>query len=276
MLRLIWVEVSKRRAAILGWGIGLAAYAALILAIAPELADQFSALDLGSLAIYQAMGVTGQIDSVVSLLSLYLPFMGLMAGIYAMIAGVNALAGEEEKGTLENVLAMPLPRWKVVVAKAVAISLALALVLLLTFAGFALVYLAVESQLDSDVTLVDLLVASAEAWPICFAFAMSGMLLGAYLPRRSIALLVGFVLLAAAYFINNLAGITEALEPVQTFSVFNYYSGGSVLTDGVVVEDVLLLVAVGFVALLLTLIAFQRRDVTVGQWPWQRRRVSQS
>jgi hypothetical protein len=41
------------------------------------------------------------------------------------------------------------------------------------------------------------------------------------------------------------------------------------------VNNSLVLVGIGLVALLLALISFQRRDITVGQWPWQRRRAPQ-
>ncbi len=275
MFRLFWVELVKRRVAIFGWGLGLAAYGAMVTAIAPELASQLGAIDLQSIAIYAAMGITTNIDSALSMLSMYIPFMGLMAAAYALIAGVNALAGEEENGTLENVLAMPLRRRRIVIAKAWALAVAVALVLFIAFLGYAVAFLAIQDQLESSITLEKLLLGSLEPWPLCFAFAMLGMLLGAFLPRRMHALMIGLIILIAAYFINNLAAISPSLETLQPFSPFYYYGAGAALTDSPDVNNILILLGIGLGALLLALISFQRRDVTVGQWPWQRRRAPQ-
>ena len=275
MFNLFWVELTKRRTAIIGWGLGLFAYAAMIMALAPELTAQFSMFDLESISIYAAMGITGAIDSVSSLLSMYIPFMGLMTAVYALITGANALAGDEESGTLENMLALPLPRHRIVIAKALAVSVALAIILFIAFLGYAIAFLTIQSQLDSPLTLNDLFLGTMEAWPLCFAFAMLGMLFGAFLPRRMHALTLGLVVLIASYFINNLANIIDVLESIRPIALFHYYSGGAVLNEGVVVGDMLVLVGVGLVALLLTLFSFRRRDVTVGQWPWQRRQIEE-
>ena len=155
----------------------------MVTAIAPELASQLGAIDLQSIAIYAAMGITTNIDSALSMLSMYIPFMGLMAAAYALIAGVNALAGEEKNGTLENVLAMPLRRRRIVIAKAWALAVAVA------SSFHRLSGLRCRISRHSGSTRIvhharKLLLGSLEPWPLCFAFAMLGMLLGAFLPRR--------------------------------------------------------------------------------------------
>jgi ABC-2 type transport system permease protein len=274
MFKLFWVELTKRRTAIIGWGLGLFAYAAMIMALTPELTAQFGMMDLASISIYAAMGITGDFATVSSLLSMYIPFMGLMTAVYALITGTNALSGDEESGTLENMLTLPLPRYRIVIAKALAVSVALAIILFISFLGYAIAFLAIQDQIDSPLTLNDLFLGSMEAWPLCFAFAMLGMLFGAFLPRRIHALMLGLIVLIASYFINNLANIIDMLESIRPIALFHYYSGGAVLTEGIVVNDMLVLVGVGLVALLLTLLSFQHRDVTVGQWPWQRRQIA--
>jgi hypothetical protein len=50
-------------------------------------------------------------------------------------------------------------------------------------------------------------------------------------------------------------------------------STGTSLTEGQQTSDMLVLVVVGLVAFALALVFFQRRDITVGAWPWQRGKI---
>jgi hypothetical protein len=74
-----------------------------------------------------------------------------------------------------------------------------------------------------------------------------------------------------SYFGSNLAGTTTALEPLEPFFLFTYldYTASGV-SQGQQAGDVLVLLAIGLVAFVLTLVFFERRKLTVGAWPWQR------
>jgi ABC-2 type transport system permease protein len=43
--------------------------------------------------------------------------------------------------------------------------------------------------------------------------------------------------------------------------------------NGPQTSDVLILLGVSLVAFLLAVVFFQRRDITVGAWPWQRGKI---
>ena len=46
-------------------------------------------------------------------------------------------------------------------------------------------------------------------------------------------------------------------------------------TEGVKASDVMVLLGAAAIFYVLALLSFQRRNVTVGAWPWQRARVGQ-
>ncbi len=133
------------------------------------------------------------------------------------------------------------------------------------------IFLSIESQIETNITAIDLLPPVLGAWPITILFMMISFFLGAYLPRRRTATAVATLVLVASFFANNLAPMVEALEPLQKWSPFHYYNSTSaVFTEGINMEHVLILLGASLFFWLLTMLAFHRRNITVGAWPWQR------
>jgi ABC-2 type transport system permease protein len=100
------------------------------------------------------------------------------------------------------------------------------------------------------------------------------LFLGAYLPSRRHAATVGGLILAASYLLDSLAQITDQLDAVQPLSLNHYFDSRELMTSGLAWQDALVLGGVVAVFLVLALLSFQRRNITVGAWPWQRPRVS--
>jgi ABC-2 type transport system permease protein len=272
VLNLLKHELQSRLGAMLGWGIGLTLFGALYIGFYPEVGEQMA--DLADLSIYVALGMdlgsfAGYIASVV------LQFLPVLLGIYAIITSTDALAGEEDSGHLELLLAMPLERWQIVSAKALAIALAAFVILVIAGAGNALVLNAIKATTPVDITARQLFGAILNGWPITMAFAMLGLFLGAYLPNRRLAALSLTVIFVANFFGKSLTGLVASLEPVRRFSLFHYLNTTvTVFTDGVRPGDVALLLGLAALFFVLALLSFQRRNVTVGAWPWQRPQVA--
>lgn len=271
MFNLLRHELQSRIGAILGWGIGLALFGAMYTSLFPQVSEQMSAL--ADLSIYQAMGVQlgsfeGYIGSTVVL------FAPIILGIYGIITSTGTLAGEEDSGTLELVLAMPLHRWQIVTMKALAIAVATFLILVIAGAGNALVLAQIKRTVAVDVTPWRLFVAVLNGWPITMTFVMIGLFLSAYLPSRRAAALVLTVIFIASYFGENVAGLVTSLEFLKPISLFTYFdTSPSVFQQGVVAGDVLFLLLIAALFFFLALLSFQRRNVTVGAWPWQRAEI---
>jgi len=271
MLRLIWQEVKFRRNAIIGWGLGLCFFPLVYIGIYPSVADEMAGL--ADLEIYQAMGMSlGTFaDWIGSILVLFMP---LIASIYALINGTGTLAGEEEDGRLEMMVTLPLPRWQIVVAKAIALTVATILIFLIVSLVSVIVFQAIESQIETDLVAMDVVTAIMSAWPLVFALGMISMFLAAFSASRRAAAMIATAILIVSYFGDNLANSTSALEPFEPFFLFTYLdSTGRAVAEGQQPGDVLVLLGVGLVAFVLALFFFERRNLTVGNWPWQRARA---
>jgi ABC-2 type transport system permease protein len=94
--------------------------------IYPSLAEQMAAFQARSgytADSTRPLGVTDMTSFEGYVAGTFINFLPLIIGIYALTTGTQALAGEEDRGTLENLAVLPLARWQLVVAKAGAMTL---------------------------------------------------------------------------------------------------------------------------------------------------------
>ena len=275
MLRLLWQELIFRRNSIIGWGLGLCFFPLVYVSIYPsfeaELESMQAFLDL---EIYKAMGITFATfeDWVASTIILFVP---LVAAIFAVINATGTLAGEEADGRLEMVVVLPIPRWQIVTVKAIALTIALLLILLIVGLVSMGVFWAIESQITTVINAGDIMVALLGAYPLTLAMGMISLFLAAFCPSRRVASMIGIAILLISYFGSNLAGMAEPIEPFEPLFLFTYLDiSGNILVNGPEFSDILVLLAVAVVSFGLAVLFFQRRDITVGQWPWQRARAA--
>jgi ABC-2 type transport system permease protein len=257
MVNLLKHELLSRRTAILGWGIGLALFGSMYIAIYPEFSDAMD--DLAGLSIYEAMGIdmTSFAGYMASVTVQYVP---LLLAIYAIIASTGTLAGEEDQGTLELIVAMPLKRWQIVSVKAFTLSVAALGIM--------------KSSVETDVTNGQLFVAVLNSYPITLSVMMMGLFFGTYLPSRRIAAIAITLIFVASYFVRMLASLVDSLDFIKPLSLFHYFdTTPTVFTEGVKASDVAVLMGLAGIFFVLSLFAFQRRNITVGAWPWVRSQV---
>jgi len=273
MLRLIWQELKFRRNAIIGWGLGLLFFPLVYIAIYPSVAEEMAGL--ADLEIYKAMGVNlGTFaDWIGSILVVILP---LVASIFAINNGTGTLAGEEEDGRLELLVTLPLPRWKIISAKALALSISTFIILLVNSTVTLAVFEAIKDQIETDLVGMDVFNAVLSTWPLVFALGMLSMFLAVFCSRRRFASMIAIAYLIISYFGSNLADSTELLEPFEPLFLFTYLDQtGPAILEGQKTGDLLVLVGIGLVSFILAVIFFQKRRLTVGVWPWQRARVEE-
>lgn len=272
MLRLIFQELKFRRNAIIGWSIGLCFFPLVYVGIYPQVAEEM--VGLADLEIYQAMGISlGTFaDWIGSILVLFVP---LVAGIYGILNGTGTLAGEEEDGRLEMIVTLPLPRWQIVTAKAIALAISSLLMFIVVGLVSVLVFTSIEGQIETDLVAGDLFSAVMAGWPLTFAIALIALFLAAFTSRRRIASMIATAYLIVSYFGSSLAASTSAIEPFEPLFLYTYLdSSGSAVQNGQAAGDIFILLMIGLVSFGLAIFFFDRRDLTVGSWPWQRRRTA--
>ncbi len=275
MLRLLLQELRFRRNAIIGWGLGLCFLPVVYVGMYPEFADQMAAFeDLLDMAIYQAMGISmsGFEDYVASTVTNLIP---VILSIYAVMNGTGTLAGEEDDGRLELIVALPIPRWQIITVKAVAIGISLAVILTIVSASGAFTLMAIESQVETAVTPWHMFIGLMDAWPLVMAMAMISLFFGAFSPSRRIASMLSTLVVIVSYFGSNIAGMLDSLKDVQKIFLFYYFEAtADALENGQQSGNVLVILAAMLVAFGLAIFFFQKRDLTVGMWPWQRAKMS--
>lgn len=271
MLNFLRYELANLRGATLGWALAVGMFGCVYVAFYPSLPPEMTQLDLSQIELYQVIGSFNMSTFESYVASTILMFMAVIAVVFGITIGTHALAGEEEDGTLELLVTLPMTRAQVVMVKGIAILLSILMVLVLAGAALALLFIAMRDQIQTDLTPGQMFQVVLNAWPITSAFAMFGLWMGATLPSRKLASAAATGLFLASFLSNNLAGLVEGLAGVEKYSLFHYYNVSvEVFTEGVAASDVLMLVGALLAFWLLAGLAFQRRDLTAAAWPWRR------
>lgn len=271
MFNLFKHELFSRRGSILAWGIGLALFGSMYISVFPSMAEQMEGL--AQIEFYKAMGIdmgsfAGYIASVV------VQIVPVILGVYVITASTGTLAGEEDNGTLELIVAMPLPRRQIVLMKAAALAIVIFLILTILAFGCALTLNFIKATTEVDVTPVQLFVALMAVYPVMLAFFSIGLFLGAFMPNRRLAAAAMTIFYISSFLMKSIAGFVTSLEFIKHLSLFSYANTtASVFTEGIDLGNALFLLVVAAIFLALAIFMFQGRNITVGQWPWQRRQV---
>lgn len=278
MLMFFIHEVKARAGSIMGWGLGMAGFVLLYVGLYPSFVDQVPNFEeLLELPIYQALGITTMTTYSGWVSSTVLNFLPIIVGVFALIAGTATLAGEEEAGTLENIVTLPLARWQIAASKYLAILVILLGILLVTALVAMGVTVWVTTQVEIDVSQSQILVAILAAFPLLSLLAAAALFLGTFLPTRAAANGVSIALLIASYLSNNLFGQIENLERYRFVSPFYYYdSSATAFSEGPAAADILTLSLLALLFFALAALSFERRDLTTHAWFWQRPREAQA
>ncbi|MFA5890546.1 MAG: ABC transporter permease subunit [Actinomycetota bacterium] len=179
--------------------------------------------------------------------------------IYAIGMGTRGLAGEEEAGTLDMLLATPVRRRRIVLDKFVAMAAGTAFLSGLTWVGVALL----GPPFDLHVSLVSLAAAAVDLGLFALGFGAIGMALGAATGSRSLALGASSGLALVAFLIHTLAPSVHLLRPMRKATPLYFFLGHDPLTNGFNLLDLTVLTAIPLAALVFALWFFERRDLAV-------------
>ncbi len=242
----------------LGMG-AMTGYFALLFPTYSKIVDLNSILEkMGPAA--KLMGASlGDASTLVGFLHIELFSMILPALMVVLAAGMASgfTAGEESRGTIDVLLSYPISRRRLVLEKSVALTIACIVsaisVWVFAVAGAA----ASNSPLPSDklaAALVMLVVLG-------LAFGSIALVIAAATGNRGAAIGVAVGLMVVMYLVDALANIVDGLGVIRPLSLFRYYMGNDPLRNGVSLADAGVLAAVAAVFLVLSLIAFDRRDL---------------
>lgn len=253
--------IRDHRRALTVWCAGIGLYAVLLAAIfpsietSPELSKLFESYPEALKTLFGISGdfTTGPGYLDTELFSLMLP---LLAIVLAVGSGARTLAGEEDAGRLELVLAYPVRRRVVVLAKGAAVAVELA-----CFCAAALVALAILDPLVGlDLPAARLVAA---VWAIGLLALFHGWLalaVAALTPSRGLAIGVPAAIGVVGYLIGGLHELADWLHPFRFVSAF-WWIGKAPLRAGIEGWGVLVLAGASAACLAAAAFLLERRDL---------------
>src|SRR6266567_2682420 len=266
MFRSIWSKTLRDyRVPILAWGIGLALlmFVGFATATTPVLAAFASIAPL--------VGFLGQPVAMQTPAG-YITFrymettLPVLLSFWPILAGARLVRGEEERGTMDVLLAAPQARTRLMLEKIGALVLALLLIAVL----FALGAVVGEASIEKHADLVGALLAGLNLSLLAFFFGMVALLLSQFTISRGAAAggASGLMLLTL---LLNIAGRVNG-SWLQYLSPFYYYNLNRPLIPSFTDAPAGALVLLGLSLLLVasSVVLFARRDIGRAAFVWQR------
>lgn len=236
------------------WGIGLALYAIMLIAIFPSMKG---AVDVSNYpkALRDALGIT-DISHIRPFLQVeFSTYLSLVFAFYPMTVLAATIAGAEERRWLDVLLGNPLSRRTMVLGAFTAIAammLAILVIVAVVMWGFA-------QAINVDLSLGASVQAMVAAWPFALAFGALALALSAVVRNRAAALGAAAGVMIALYLLNVLATLVKSLSWLKWLSAQHYY--GEPMNNGMSWSGSLVLLIAAGVLVALAVAAFDRRDI---------------
>ncbi|MFD7842132.1 ABC transporter permease subunit [Nocardia sp. NPDC059764] len=248
------------RRALLGWAIGTTVVGAMYAGFYPQVSEGGMAAtvenypeamrealrlnDMGSAAGYLGSTVFG----------LLLPLL-MMA--YGVTFGARAIAGDEESGYLDLLLAHPISRTRLALQRFA--GLVTGAVATATLVLLAMLAIRPGADLES-IGVAEFAAQCAHLALLGITFGALAIGLGAALGKRGQVLAITVAVGVLAYIAGTLAGMIGA-DWLKYLSPFHYYIGGEPLRHGMQWGDAAVLLAAAAVSIGLGFLRFNRRDL---------------
>jgi ABC-2 type transport system permease protein len=253
-----------RRRSLTGWAAGVATATVVLSALWPTirdmedlqvLLDSYPA-ELGNLFNIQAMTTpAGYLNA--EFFSLLAPILFLTFGISF---GARLPAEEEERGSLDVLLSLPVARWRVLLEQALTVVVAVALLGVAQLVGVML-----GSLLFGMALPVGAMVSASAAMTLLGTeFGLVALAVGAATGRRALALATTSVLAVTSYLLYVAAQFVDALDRWVVLSPIEHVVGSEPILNGLPAVPTSATAAVAVAVVLMALAAFTRRDLATG------------
>ena len=192
----------------------------------------------------------------------FFTYGAILLSVFGIFAGLSLTANDEESGAMNMLLALPLPRWRVVVERAAA-QVIFAFVIALG-GWMSLVLMRSLNTYAESLDPLTLLKACMAFVPVILTIMAATAVLGVLIRRRNIAGAVAGAFVAASYLMNTLGGMAGPGigELMQKLSIYTYFDGAELARNGL---DLGVFVVFSLIAAVLAAVAvglFDRRDIT--------------
>ena len=263
MFNLLYKTLRERRYFILGWSLGLAFLGFAMTTFFPSFSGgQIDGL-LTSLppALQGLVGnlqdwkqLPGYIGSQV--FDIRLP---IFASILSILLAVGLTVGEENKGQLRTLVALPISRRKIIIAKWLAIVIICFIASVGTVFGIEVGVAVIGETLDQMV-LVRL---GLFTWLLITALATLIFAVGSASGKRSLTTAAGIIVAIGSFLLTTFAQSVSWLKDYEWLSFLHYFPASDIARGTVEWGNVLFYIILIVVSLATAFLFFPRRDVKV-------------
>lgn len=248
------------------WGVGFGLYGLMIMLIVQDanILKQYGEIAKAfPPAIMQLLG--GDAASLATpegfLAYGYFGYLLLIFAVYAIMAGLNVTANDEDAGIMDTVLSLPLPRWRLLLEKTLAYALLVIGIVAISFIGLFI-------GMQFSALAVDgsrLLQATFNMIPAALLILGFTVLAGALFRSKGTATAIAAVFVVGSYVLNFLgqAASGTIFDQLRRLSFFNYYDHQGVILHGLAWGNVALLLALAVLCAVGAIWTFERRDVGI-------------
>jgi ABC-2 type transport system permease protein len=255
--------LRRLRGQTIGWSIGIGLYG-MLMAMLFDSVSQIEGMQelLASYPdeFFAFFGDLMAITTPLGYLDIYFfNYMTVIIGIFAVGTAAGLLAGDEERGTLDLILAHPVSRSALFWGRALAYAVATMVVLGVGWLSWVIP----SGSSGMGLTWIELLRPFGPLLAQLLLFGMLALLLSMVMPSSRSAGMVAGGLLVANYLLVGLANINEDLKAIVDWTPLHFYQGGYA-ADGLKWDWLGGLLAAAALLALLAWWRFGQRDIRVG------------
>lgn len=248
------------------WTIGILLLIALYMALYPSIKESAAELNaymekmpevLRNAFIDEETNYASPLGYISS--EIYTQMLPLLFLFFAIGFGSGAVAGEEERGTLDIVLSTPIRRSRFLIEKFIALILSLGFLSVLIVASL---YFG-SKFVDIDVTLSQLTSATFNLFLLSLNFGALAFFIGSLTGSKGLAIGLTTAFAVLSFFVSAFYKLVDQLDKIKEFSPFYHYSNQSALIHGVDWASAILLIWAIIGLFVLSVVAFSKRDLNV-------------
>lgn len=246
----------------IGWSIGFLALAGLMVSFYPAMHVEGSLDALLKNMPAALQGFVGDLGNLKQF-STYLASQmfdvrgQILGGVMVIILALGLTVGEESTGQTRTMLSLPISRGSLLLQK----WLAMATIIAIVVAAMGVGVLLFQPFINEAINLGELLRLLVMTWLLLVSLASVTFAAALATGARSIAMLVGILVVVGSFILTTFAAGVEWLQDYEMWSVFYYYPAVEIVKDGIKLNDVMVLSILAIVPTIVSWLLFRKRDI---------------
>ena len=268
MIGSVFIETLKTTwKQMLYWGVGLSAMGLLVVLMTPlfdmqdmrKLLESFPPVILAMIGVGKDLEIFATNEGFVAI-----GFFGksaLIFAVYPVVMGMRITANEEDSGTMDMLLSLPVERARVIIEKFLAYGLSCVGVVILIYLGLHLGVILGGVELD----VLRLAEVTFYLIPLMVFIMAATVLIAVLARRRTIALGIVTAFVIASYMLQTIGTAAEGTvaEPIGAVSFLTYYNAGDILAQGFIWPHIAGFIVLSLLMLLASLYRYEQRDIGI-------------